>query len=450
MPDPKLQFTIDNLQENLEVEAKNWMNGLQSNSDKAKLAKEIIALANHGGGYIFIGFNDDEPELTEIQPSDQELSAFSQDTIAGIVQRYITPPCQCRVEMITKSGSDIVHPVIVVPGEHRTPVWAKAGSPDNNATLRPNTVYIRRPGGSSEPPQTQDDWEKLIERLVRARQSEMLSAFREILNPSSRILSEEQSSIEDWHAESYAAWQQVINEFEEDDPRRLTQGHWTISFAIQPFTTESLGQLNTFLDQEIPKYSGWPPFTYLHRDPVRPQAQGNSITAYLGRLREEEQPIHRADHCDFWRVTRDGQGFMLRPMQEDRAGYPGQVYPMPEGPFFDWVLPVYRMTEVLKFIETLGTHFSEEDARFELMVTYYNTNGRKLEQAGMRYNLMEGAVCHVDQLESRISAPVSDISTNLEELIFSLLIPIYEQFEFTELPRQLITNVVADVLSYRR
>jgi hypothetical protein len=45
-------------------------------------------------------------------------------------------------------------------------VWAKHGSPDEK-TLKAATVYIRRAGGFSEPPRNQDDWEKLIDRLVK-------------------------------------------------------------------------------------------------------------------------------------------------------------------------------------------------------------------------------------------------------------------------------------------
>ena len=93
--------------------------------------------------------------------------------------------------------------------------------------------------------------------------------------------------------------------------------------------------------------------------------------------------------------------------------------------------------------------FGREWAKFELLVTYYNTNGRRLEHSDHQYLLKDGATCHVDQLQSRISAPISDIATNLEELVFALLKPIYEQFELTELPRQLVTSVVAGVLAFR-
>ena len=447
MPDPKIQFIIDNLQENLEVEAKNWLNGLADNGSKATLAKEIIALANHGGGYVFIGFDDGGAELTEMEPEAGQLEAFTQDAVAGLVQRYVSPPCQCRVEFASKNGSDIRHPVIVVPGNHRTPLFAARGGPDDE--MISGRVYVRRPGGSSEEARTQDDWEKLIERLVKARQSEMLHSFREVLDPSSRVLEPEQSSLEDWQAENVTLWREIVDRFDEDDPRRLASGFWTVSFAIAPFNTPSLAALNTALDRDMPKHSGWPPFTYLHRDPVRPRAQGDLITAYIGGLQDGEVPANRTDHADYWRVSRDGKGFLLRPMQEDRAGYLGNVHPRPEGPFFDWVLPVYRATEVLKFIEALAGQFGGEEPSFQLLLTYHNTQNRQLTQHDHRYNLWDGAVCHAEQIENRIEAPVADIEGNLEELVHSLLTPVYEQFDFTELPRALVTNVVADALGFR-
>jgi len=249
MADPKVQFILDNLQENLEVEVKNWLNGLQDNGNRAKLAKEIIALANNGGGYVFIGFDDEGAGLPEIQPGAGELEAFTQDAIASVVQRYVAPPCQCRLELATRADSNITHPIIIVPGNHRTPLFATRGGP--NQELESGKVYVRRPGGYSEVARNQDDWEKLIERLVKARQSEMLGAIREVLDPSSRILPEEESSLEDWQAENYAAWQQIVDEFVPDDPRRLAEGRWTISFVIRPFETENLGQLNNVLDREM-------------------------------------------------------------------------------------------------------------------------------------------------------------------------------------------------------
>lgn len=448
MTDPKIQFIADNLQESLDVEVKNWLNGLSSNSDKAKLAKEMIALANHGGGYVFIGYQDDKTDLPELSPESGELEAFSQDSVSGIVKKYLTPPCHCRVEIVKPEGSEIHHPVIVVPGEHRTPVFAKSGGP--NDEVIPGRVYVRRPGGASEEPQNQDDWEKLIDRLVRARQDELLSAVREILNPSDRQVEEETPSLDDWHELNHVRWKELVESFDSDDPRRLESGYWMLSFEIDQFSDPRLAALNEKLERNMPKYSGWPPFTYLHHDPIRPVADGQEVYAYIGHVAEGEAPEQRVEHCDYWRVSTEGKGFLLRPMQEDSPNYRSNITPRGTGPFFDWTIPVWRVIEILKFIEALAQEFGNEDSEFKLKLEFIRASGRHLSQSSYRYNLMEGATNQSDVLSSNVHAPIVEIGRNLEELTLSILTPIFEQFEFTKIPELLVANVVKEVLGNRR
>ena len=174
MTDPKTQFIIDNLQENLQVQVKFWFDGLQYKGEKARLAKAIIALVNNGGGYIFIGFRDKGADLPEIRPNVGEFEAFTQDAIAAVVHRYVTPPCQCRLEFATKTGSKITHPVIIVPENHRTPIFTARSRPNNEIEI--GKVYVRRLGGQNEAARNQDDWEKLIDRLVNTTLRKCLHA----------------------------------------------------------------------------------------------------------------------------------------------------------------------------------------------------------------------------------------------------------------------------------
>lgn len=102
--------------------------------------------------------------------------------------------------------------------------------------------------------------------------------------------------------------------------------------------------------------------------------------------------------------------------------------------------------EVLKFVEALAGRFGEPGASFQLLLVYQNTDGRHLEESRHRYYLDDGATCHINSISSGIVAPVSEIATNIEELLYSLLTPVYEQFDFTELPRQLVTSVVGEQL----
>jgi Putative DNA-binding domain len=448
MQNDRVQFLIDNLQESLEVEVKNWLGGLSDNTQKAKLAKELIALANNGGGLLFIGFDEETDGHPEIEPNEVEAEAFSQDNIASIVQKYVEPPCQCKVNYFSRTGSTIKHPVIEVPGEHRTPVWARSGSPDAEPqSLKSATVYVRRPGGYSEPARTQDDWEKLIDRLVKARQTDMLEAIRQIINPASVDTTVSQPKLEDWDNESYNAWLKLLEKLPASSPNRHLSGHWTFSFSVHPFKTPTLAELNQALDREMPKYSGWPPFTYLHGEPKRPHALGNIVQAWLADIPESDSSD--SSHSDFWRVSRNGFGFLLRPMQEDRLGFARNRSPAPVKPLFDWSVNIYRAIELIKYVEAIALRFSDENAAFQVLMKYRGMENRRLFNHDWNYNLDEDLRCIQPAVDSQLSARVHSIRTNIEELVYSLLAPIFEQFEFAELPKWLVDTIVKETLGNR-
>ena len=73
----ELQELLRVPREDMHVELKRWMDP----ADKvvqAKFAKELLALRNHGGGYLVIGFKDEHPAVPDPnRPAD--LSGFSTD-----------------------------------------------------------------------------------------------------------------------------------------------------------------------------------------------------------------------------------------------------------------------------------------------------------------------------------------------------------------------------------
>ena len=199
------------------------------------------------------------------------------------------------------------------------------------------------------------------------------------------------------------------------------------------------------LRQDMPAYSGWPPFTYLHAAGRRPLARGDMIEAWLADPADDD-----ADSSDYWRISRDGKGFLLRPMQEDRDGFMENRMPRPERPLFDWLLPIYRVTELLKFVEALALRFAGPNSQISVILRYYNAAGRRLCCDNFRWNLMEGALYAEGTISSSLTFPAVEIGVNLEERIHALLVPIFEQFEFTELRKAVVDRVVEDVLGNRR
>jgi hypothetical protein len=128
-----------------------------------------------------IGFEEGKDgSFTPASPRPANLVAWSQDAIQSIIAKYIDPTIQCMVTHMTARGSRDRYPIIVVPGGHRVPIRAKTGSPDGRR-LVPHRVYIRRPGPASEEPQTAAEWDRLLERCLQNRKTELLEAMRSIM-----------------------------------------------------------------------------------------------------------------------------------------------------------------------------------------------------------------------------------------------------------------------------
>jgi hypothetical protein len=83
-PNADLDELLAEPREALDVEVKEWLD-LTNNDQRATVAKEIIALANHGGGYFVVGF---------LERSDgSDVNDWAQDAVQSIVAKYAIPPC---------------------------------------------------------------------------------------------------------------------------------------------------------------------------------------------------------------------------------------------------------------------------------------------------------------------------------------------------------------------
>jgi hypothetical protein len=127
-----------------------------------------------------IGFEERDGTFEPAAGRPTNLDAWSQDSIQSIVFKYADPGVQCRVHHRASAASRERYPIIAVPGGHRVPIRAKAGSPDGKK-LSAHRVYIRRPGPASEEPKTAEEWDRFFERCLQNGQAELLEAMRSIM-----------------------------------------------------------------------------------------------------------------------------------------------------------------------------------------------------------------------------------------------------------------------------
>jgi len=259
--------------EALDIEVKEWLD-LINNDHRALVAKELIALANHGGGHLVIGFEElPDGSFRPANPRPSTLDAWSQDAIQSIVAKYIDPAIQCRVVHQTASSNDR-YPIVIVPGGHGIPVCAKSGSPDGK--LVPHRVYVRRPGPASEEPQTAAEWGQLFERVLQNRKAELLEAYRSILAgeiPTAASQAPPRTTeLIEFEQAAIARWEANIRNVPTNEAPRFPLGYQEVAIAIDgPFKVPSLSELRQTIEREGRNHSGWPPFVVLNRSPFTPR-----------------------------------------------------------------------------------------------------------------------------------------------------------------------------------
>ncbi len=142
-----LQSLIDDPNEALGTEYKAEID-LETPIGRANFARHIAALANHGGGYLIIGFDDD------LTPREPRPSLPTRDDVSRVVKRYLDPPLQCDVRTLDDAEGR-TYSVVVVPSHGAVPVCASADGPQDASGrvkgITRGVHYIRKPGPESAP-----------------------------------------------------------------------------------------------------------------------------------------------------------------------------------------------------------------------------------------------------------------------------------------------------------
>jgi hypothetical protein len=126
---PRLLELLRNPAEDLAFEIKEWLN-LGENVHKALLAQAMIALANHGGGAVLIGYAEQaDGSFMPAEPRPADLSGYASDVVNEISRAYLNPPAHCDVRHIAHPVTGLLFPVINVAGGHSIPIMARRGGP---------------------------------------------------------------------------------------------------------------------------------------------------------------------------------------------------------------------------------------------------------------------------------------------------------------------------------
>ncbi len=431
--------------ETLEVELKGWLDLTNNDTHRAKLAKAIIALANHGGGFIIFGFDETNGAVRVAGDRPENLSSFTPDRINSAVNRYVEPPFHCDVQIIKSSADELDYPIIIVPGGHKVPVRSKRNGP-NDQEIKQNIYYTRRPGPQSEPPQSGQEWDLLLRRCITNARNDLLDSFRLLMSGGSPVTAAtetDQDRLEKWLEVSFTRWKELTENLPENRPARLRNGHYSVGYQLLgDFEPVRGRKLLETLQAGVVRHTGWPPFWVPTREGIAPYLVNDCVECWLGGDGKEQDP----DHADFWRASPEGQFYLLRGYQEDglenREIMPGEI--------FDLTLPTWRVGEILLHAESMARQFMAPQAQLLILAEWTGLSGRKISSFANPINQpIDSPIAHQDIYRTKIKVQANQISDTLPELVDSIVRPLYELFNFFQLPAGLVTQELARMRQHR-
>ena len=436
----ELQQLVSEPREDLSVEHKGWLN-LTENEHKATLAKAAIALANHGGGFIVVGLAEQGANLhSEDRPS--QIPEITQDSVNAAIRRYATPEFHCEVYNVEHPTTKVVHPIITVPGDIRVPVMSKRDCP---SVISKNRCYIRKPGPRSEEPQTGEEWRELFDRCLRAGREDMLEGIRSIVlgrvelqDPAPNALSELQTYCDG----ALNRWLELVADEPKDAPARLPHGYYEMGFSLvgtQP-TNGLVDVQDRLANARKIKLTGWPVFLDMQVPGPAPYPHKHFVEAWLGR----ESPVSRMPSlphlCDFWRVSTDGQLYTIRGYIEDGGG---QIQP---GTVLDISIPIWRVAEGILFVSRFAETSDGVD-EIAIRCRFTGLSGRHLADLDGRRLFFSSGQASTDEVTLEDQVTPKQVQDNLVEILHTLLLPLYEHFDFFKLPLSLVDGEIQKLLA---
>jgi hypothetical protein len=168
---------------------------------------------------------------------------------------------------------------------------------------------------------------------------------------------------------------------------------------------------------------GWPIGIVLNRDEFRPHPTADGVQAEVA-IREGDSRVGDRRSYDYWHLRQTGDFYFLHSLFEDERAE--------KAIFFD--TRIVRTTELLLFLSRLYSRLEVPDAtRLSVTVTYRGLKGRQLGSANPMRSMIHERTSNEDSTTTSIECSVAELQSKLQELVRSLLEPLFVLFDFFEL-----------------
>src|SRR3972149_6345233 len=441
--------------ESLSVEIKNWINPDEP-INAIKIIKSALAIRNHGGGYIVIGFDNNTLEPDSNPPSEVR-TLFHIDKIQALISKFASEPFEVLVEFPERDAQ--IYPVIIIPSGVKTPVATRSElRVDIHNFISTDTIYVRSLNSNNTPSTTRanwKDWNKIVEICFENREADIGRFLRRHLSGLTPDIIKELALKLSSVSEREDTSERIVKYLNECKDRffSLTKernislpafGTWEVALFLEgkiPEHAPNLDFLN-LLDSTNPDYTGWPVWldSRSFQDiSARPYVFNGAWESLIKSLDSSWRDI------DFMRLDPKGRFYLLRALQDDISGNE-RVKPLTE---LDFGLSIIRTAEAIAvgiaFAKAMGC--SPEETTLAFAFKWSKLKGRQLSAwANPGRYISRGRIAHQDDILTIISVPLETSLSALGGYVHQVVRPLFELFDGFSISKDVIEDLTRQLI----
>jgi hypothetical protein len=451
---------VDRPSESLAVELKRWIDPDQP-EHIAKIVRAALALRNHNGGFLVIGFDNETSQPDTAHAPKDAKAAFHIDKIQGYVAKFASEPFEIAIEFPVRDEQ--AYPVIAIPAGVRTPVATKGELKGLNGPLiSTGDVYIRSLRANNTASTTKarwNDWPQIVEICFENREADIGRFLRRHLggaNPS-EFLSALQTAgqpVATPHDELRGILREGSERFAEVVAERKAQlpkhGSWEVAMlivgAVPPHGANT--PFLNLLDSSNPDYTGWPIWLDsrgFSDQTSRPYVVEGVWEAFMSSLKSS----WGNDHLDFMRLDPRGRFYLRRALQDDMVRSERSIPPLTQ---LDFALAILRTAEAIAvgiaFARAMGC--DPEKTFLAYVFRWTGLRGRTLTSwANPERHLSSAGQAYDDVVESVVDVPLDTPLSALDDYVGRVIARLFEVFDGFAISKSVIEDLTRRVIERR-
>jgi hypothetical protein len=430
--------------ETLDFEVKQWLD-MTDPEAHGTIAKALIALENHGGGFLLIGYKENAAKKLVPDPMRPgSMESYLTDAINAIIKKRAEPSFHVEVTLQQHPETKEEYPLIRVTGQSKVPVRSDSATP--GGSLKQHVYYVRAPGPESRGPINAAEWDALLRRALLNQREEIVKVLRTFLTIGSDLIgsvpTNEQETLHTFAQACIKRWESLNESLPAEHPSKITLGQFSFAARVLGVRRNVTAKEIIEANQLARRYTGWSTFVTIHQEQTKPKLVDDCIEAWLANVNYPD-----VGHADFWRIDPQGNFFLLRGYQEDTLD-PRKTFGEP-GKLFEATLPVWRLAEFLLRVADLADFMFEPD--FEILVECEWTGlaGRQLFVHNMRRHIPGGHTTAQPSVKTKGKFAQQVVRELLPDTVKALTHSLYEHFDFFSPSDSFYSEEVAEMTKSR-